>query len=209
METRAERKERISKLRKEQILKAALNVFSRKGFGEATIPEIARQASVATGTIYNYYPSKRELLLAIVENFIITEPLLNLFQHAQKSDFPTFINSVLENRLNFIQEDENLRLLFLMSEIQRDPELSQLYVKQVIKPVMETMEKFYETRIKNGDFRPINPAVVTRALGGMVMGLVILSKLEGETSPLKRMPRHKLMMELTDLIFYGLQGRKN
>jgi len=205
MGTREERKERITKQRKEQILNAALGVFSRKGFGEATIPEIAREAGVATGTIYNYYPSKRELLVAIVTDFIITEPLMNLFKHARESDFPTFIAAVINNRLDFLQEHETRRLLFLMSEIQRDPELKQLYVEQVIKPIMDMMEQFYEARVASGYFRPLNAAVVTRALGGMIMGLVILSGLEGENSPLKRIPRQKLVTELTDLIVKGLQ----
>jgi len=205
MGTREERKERITKQRKEQILNAALGVFSRKGFGEATIPEIAREAGVATGTIYNYYPSKRELLVAIVTDFIITEPLMNLFKHARESDFPTFIAAVINNRLDFLQEHETRRLLFLMSEIQRDPELKQLYVEQVIKPIMDMMEQFYEARVASGYFRPLNAAVVTRALGGMIMGLVILSGLEGENSPLKQIPRQKLVTELTDLIVKGLQ----
>ena len=54
-----------SKLRKEQILRAAEKVFARKGFQEATISDVAREAKVSEATIYEYFPSKEELLFSI------------------------------------------------------------------------------------------------------------------------------------------------
>ena len=63
---RQKRKEKITQQRKGQIQEAALAVFSRKGFGEATIPDIAQEAGIAVGTIYNYYRSKRELFIGIL-----------------------------------------------------------------------------------------------------------------------------------------------
>ena len=91
METREERKERLTRQRKKQISEAAIRMFSQKGFGETTIPEIALEAGVATGTIYNYYPSKRDLLVNIVKDFIITEPFMELFKNARESDFPHWV----------------------------------------------------------------------------------------------------------------------
>jgi AcrR family transcriptional regulator len=40
-------KKEITAQRQEQILKAAMNVFGRKGYAGATVPEIAREAGVA------------------------------------------------------------------------------------------------------------------------------------------------------------------
>ena len=60
MPDRETRKKQILAKRQEQILKAAMEVFSRKGYAAATIPEIARLAGIAAGTIYLYYPSKRD-----------------------------------------------------------------------------------------------------------------------------------------------------
>jgi hypothetical protein len=124
-------------------------------------------------------------------------------------DYTTFLADVLKDRMDLIQKSENTRMLFLMGEVQRDPELKKLYVEQVIKPMMGRMEKFYESRAASGYFRSLDTAVVTRALGGMIMGLVILSVLEGENSSLKRMPLQKLMAELTDLILHGIKGKED
>ncbi|MCK5427972.1 MAG: helix-turn-helix transcriptional regulator, partial [Anaerolineales bacterium] len=49
------KKEAITKRRKRQIIAAAREVFSQKGFSEATTAEIAQQAGVSEGTIYNYF----------------------------------------------------------------------------------------------------------------------------------------------------------
>jgi TetR/AcrR family fatty acid metabolism transcriptional regulator len=51
--------------RKAQILAAAETVFARKGFSEATISDVARQAGVSDATIYEYFASKEELLFTI------------------------------------------------------------------------------------------------------------------------------------------------
>jgi TetR/AcrR family transcriptional regulator, fatty acid metabolism regulator protein len=53
--------------KRERILRAAIRVFSRKGFFNARISEIARAAGVADGTIYLYFKSKDDLLTALFE----------------------------------------------------------------------------------------------------------------------------------------------
>ncbi|MFI8684985.1 TetR/AcrR family transcriptional regulator [Rossellomorea sp. NPDC077527] len=47
------------------IMESAKNIFSEKGFEAASMAEIAKDAGVGTGTIYNYFPSKGALLLRI------------------------------------------------------------------------------------------------------------------------------------------------
>ena len=53
--------------RKEQIVRAALEVFSRKGFHATNVSDVAVKAEVSQGTIYHYFPSKDELFLAAYE----------------------------------------------------------------------------------------------------------------------------------------------
>src|SRR5215472_18781394 len=52
--------------RRAQILAAASQVFSRDGFHRTTVRQIAREAGIADGTIYLYFRSKHELLLALL-----------------------------------------------------------------------------------------------------------------------------------------------
>ena len=57
----AKRKEREKEARKHAILEAAARVFSRKNFGEATLDEIAIDAELSKGTLYNYFKDKQDL----------------------------------------------------------------------------------------------------------------------------------------------------
>src|SRR5262245_3411955 len=66
----AARREEHEEQRRAQILEAALRVFSREGF-ETKVDAIAREAGVAKGTIYLYFPTKEAILAALVERYTL------------------------------------------------------------------------------------------------------------------------------------------
>src|SRR2546426_4715714 len=53
--------------RREQIIDAAMRVFSQKGFTRATNKDVAREAGITPGLIYYYFESKEKLLEAVIE----------------------------------------------------------------------------------------------------------------------------------------------
>jgi AcrR family transcriptional regulator len=204
--TRRERKESITKQRKQQIFEAALKVFSQKGFDQATIPDIAQEAEVAVGTIYNYYQSKHDLLLSIIKDYIVTESLTGLLEQSPKSDVATFLSSLINERL-IIGLDNTDVMQLLMSEIRRDPELRRQYTEQVVRPTFKLLEEHLESRIAKDTFNPSNIHIVVRALIGMIIGLTIISSIEGEKGLLRRIPRQELGAEVTKLILEGIKGK--
>ena len=52
--------------RPQELLDAALSLFVEKGFAATRSEEVAQRAGVSKGTLYLYYPSKEELLKAVV-----------------------------------------------------------------------------------------------------------------------------------------------
>jgi len=56
-----------AKTRKDRIMDAALRIFAEKGFQNATITEISKEAGVSEATIYEYFGTKEDLLFAIPE----------------------------------------------------------------------------------------------------------------------------------------------
>ncbi len=58
------RKDVVTEFREAEILTAARQVFARRGFTDASMEEISQVAGLAKGTLYLYYPSKRELYRA-------------------------------------------------------------------------------------------------------------------------------------------------
>ena len=56
-----------SKLRHETILDAALHVFSRKGYHDAAMDDIAAEAQTSKGGLYFHFPGKQTVFLALLD----------------------------------------------------------------------------------------------------------------------------------------------
>ncbi len=61
-------RQRQKEQRREAIVAAALALFETQGFAATTVEQIAVQAGVSTPTVFNYFGSKQEILLALVEH---------------------------------------------------------------------------------------------------------------------------------------------
>ena len=66
---RIRRKERVRALYENDILDAALEVFSEHGYERAPMNAIAERAEVAIGSVYNLFPSKQALYEELVRRF--------------------------------------------------------------------------------------------------------------------------------------------
>ncbi len=55
--------------KREQIVAAAATVFARSGYSGAVIADIAIQANIGKGTVYEYFKSKEDLFFAVFEWF--------------------------------------------------------------------------------------------------------------------------------------------
>jgi len=207
MADRASRKKMITEKRQQQILEAAAQVFTRKGFAAATIPEIARLAGVASGTIYLYYPSKRELFIAVILETVITLPLREMTDSLSPTNGFSMLKNILHNRLDLVQGDNITRLASLMGEIQRDPELRVLFYEKVLQPFLSKMENFYrQILVPGGGFNKLDPSITVRAVGGTILGFIMIRILEMEHSPLEKLPREVAVESLEKYILHGLMG---
>jgi len=66
--------------RRQQLLQAALEVFSQKDFDDVSVDEIADAAGVSHGLIFQYFGTKKDLYIAIVE------PLIEQFRERIQPD---------------------------------------------------------------------------------------------------------------------------
>lgn len=200
---REERKKQVTERRRGQILEAALAVFSRQGYDRAAMHEIAAEAGIAVGTIYNYYPAKRDILFALY-NLYIFEPFQVALSDTDTLDDTGFVTALMQNRLEFGRENAD-RFIPLMMEVQRDPALRRHFKEELLKPVMKLAETFVSSRIERGDFHDINPAVITHAIGGMVVGFMLLSRIEGEDSLLHTMEPGQMAGDLARFVLKGIK----
>jgi AcrR family transcriptional regulator len=57
-------------IKKSLIIEAAARVFANRGYNSTLIAEIATEAGIGKGTIYEYFPSKEDLFFAVFEWFV-------------------------------------------------------------------------------------------------------------------------------------------
>ena len=206
MVTRIKRKERITRDRRKQILKAALSVFSTKGYGESTMADVAEAAGVGVGTLYNYYKNKRDLLISLVERLLFTEGLISIVSRMDGQGDRQMIDLLLQERLEFAIGNAQT-IIFLFFEIQRDAKLRKHYVQKVVNPAITKLEDFIRSQVKRGNFRQVDDRIIARTIMGTLIGSAILYRLEQHDSPFKKAHLKEISGEIGSLFFTGLEKK--
>jgi AcrR family transcriptional regulator len=70
-----------------RLLEAAAAEFAEKGFGNANVNQISKAAGFAKGTIYNYFPSKRKLMLELIDE-IAAQHITHISKQVEIEDEP-------------------------------------------------------------------------------------------------------------------------
>ena len=153
-------------VRKELILAAARDVFSRKGFKGAATAEIAAQAGVAEGTIFRYFKTKKELLLAVVEP-VETAWIDEFFLSATGENGTENLRVFLKNHLGMVRENFDLFKVFFY-ESQFYPELREKFVENVVLKTLAPVESHLSKMISSGEYREVDVKIASRALYGML-----------------------------------------
>lgn len=160
----SDRKEAMQETRM-NLLEAAAHEFAQHGYAGANVNRIAAAAGFSVGTVYNYFPSKRELMLAFIDeiggrhvDFILQRvkgetDLAQCIQVFFKSGFEFVQKNIPESRaifntLNGPVEDFRQRLFETYAP------LFELLNTDIIKP-----------GVARGDFRPNLPATTS----GLIM----------------------------------------
>lgn len=113
----------------QQLLDAAIDVFSERGFESAGVAEIARRAGYTTGAIYSRWAGKREMLVAAVD-VVMSHHLLHLLGGTSLSA-PEVLASLGADLV--VADDRSSRALLLEAFVtaRRDPEFGAMLERQL------------------------------------------------------------------------------
>lgn len=107
------RPDALSRLRREEIVAAAVKVFSRKGFDAARAEDIAHTAKIAKGTLYLYFRSKEALYSAAIAHAVQELQALSRERMGGASGLAEKLGAAVAVRLHFWQDHEPLYRLLL------------------------------------------------------------------------------------------------
>ena len=131
------------------VIKAAVELFSEKGYAATSTKEIAVRAGVAEGTIFKQYPTKKDLMLWITGRIInkalfplissgISELLAKNYNSREE-----FLSDFLQNRIALIQDGVPL-FKIIFQEIPFHSDIRRMLIEQFKKlPLSAIAEKLF------------------------------------------------------------------
>jgi AcrR family transcriptional regulator len=157
---------RRKEARPQELLDAALELFVEKGFAAARAEEVAARAGVSKGTLYLYYPSKEDLLKAVIKKNLSERLAAGAAQAADFEGSATeLIRSLLVDWWTQIYDDPASSVFkLIITEARTFPEIAEFYAREVVMPAHELMTKIIQRGIDQGEFRPLDADSVMHSL---------------------------------------------
>ncbi|GLC29625.1 TetR/AcrR family transcriptional regulator [Clostridium omnivorum] len=197
--------------REEEILEAAIKIFSEKGFSAATTSEIAKEAGVAEGTIFRYFKTKKDILIKVMAKVVeilgeklIIERLTKLLEENKEKSEREILITIVKDRLEMFEKYWDM-IKIVATEMQFHKDLREVFIKSVVTKGKDIVENFINAGVSKGVFRKVDTAIALRSLIGMVGIYVIQSQVFPEVI---NMDKDRQIEEMVDLFLYGL-SKKN
>lgn len=202
----AQARSALARQRRQQIAQAAREVFSTRGYGEATVREIARRAGVAEGTVYLYFRSKRDLLVAAWESLALAGVLTPLRQAetSPPGSEERLLAAILRDQFQvLLRHGSFFRLVMHRADV--DPEFRRR-IRARVRQFLAEVTRLLQRGVQRGAVARLNFEVVVRALGALIRGLVLFDRYDPK--PLfDRYSPEVVAREVARLILYGLLPR--
>lgn len=187
--------------RRAQILRAALEVFSRRGFHGATIREIASTAGLAEGTIYLYFPSKLEVLRGVI-GLIADDGAPPGPEEFAPGDDEGLVRAFVDARVKTLARHASfIRLVVHEADLHED--VRREFFRRLHEPFVWRFRAYLERRIGDGAFRPVNTEVTASICFRMVMSYIMTQHVLGLAGV--KYDDEEYLREMVALILGGLR----
>ena len=195
--------------RPDEILSAAMDVFTEKGFAAARVEDIATRAGLSKGAVYLYFESKEAMLQALVERSAgrIANAASTLSLMGADDDPERAYRAILKMALTALSDPEiSAAPRLVLGEAGRFPELAQFYRKRVIEVGRTAMAHLIRTGRKNGHFRDVaDEAALLAFIGPAVAQMMLSTVFRLDDDP--ELDPGDLADAIADIVLNGLKPR--
>jgi len=149
-----------------KIIDAATKIFAKKGFHQARISEIAREAQIADGTIYIYFENKDDILISLFEEQM-NVVLDNMVKKISEQNNPIKkLEKFALTHLQLIEQNKNLAEI-IQVEIRQSSKFMKEYKNEKFTQYLDLVGKIIQEGQENGVFKKeVIPGVAKRAFFG-------------------------------------------
>lgn len=168
-----------AEITKQNLLSAALEVFSRKGYTATRVEDVARQANLSTGAIYHHFGGKSDLYIALVEKNSAKANRLAQQIIEEGGSPATTLTRLLVRMFQFAEEDSEYRAVIELSlnktEAVSDLASINAQILESRRQLAWFLSGLISEGIRIGEFRSsIAPEDAALALVGYMNGLGLI-----------------------------------
>jgi AcrR family transcriptional regulator len=166
---------RRKEARPAEIINAAIDVFSERGFANAKLDEVARRAGVVKGTLYRYFDSKEALFRAVVQH-LITNHLQSVENSAAtlQGSLANFVPMLLGTAARRLGDPRLPGLArMVLTESRSFPDLATVWHDELASRMLSLVAGMVAKAQERGEIRQGDPKLYAFSiLGPMTMGVL-------------------------------------
>jgi AcrR family transcriptional regulator len=160
---------------KQDLLNAALAVFSHKGYAATRLSDIAQAAGVTRGAIYHHFGGKEELFISLLDDASEISSQAIEQAIAQGGGLLEVLSHIMINTFNLIEDDRRFRQVMALSLATSNLDLLAQRKYQEAEALVESISQSLSGGIASGELRPdLDPKNAARALLAYQNGLAML-----------------------------------
>jgi AcrR family transcriptional regulator len=183
--------------RRKEIFNASVHLFLSKGFNETSMREIAKAARIGKTTLYDYFPSKDDILLSFVEDELQT--LTERAKEITKQNVGAMekLRQMMFVYMEYLETNEDFYMK-LSLEVQRLAQQSLERIQRKRHALQDLLRGIIDEGIQEGCFRAVDSLLATRVIFTALTPAVYTTRPSGS--------RQQMMEEAFTLILKGIEA---
>ncbi len=182
--TRARRTE-SEPVRRAQLLRAARKVFRAKGYDGASVSEIVREAGVAQGTFYLYFPSKKDAAVSLVDGLMETMAQAVATAVESRTSFEDRLESMIAAGFKVARKNADLFRLTFIGADETHPEMHSQSPEHA--SLLRVITDLFSDAVDAGEMEGMDPEIAARLAIGLLQHAMIEAFVFGEGEEVNRL----------------------
>ncbi len=194
---------------KDAILQSAIDLFSQKGFNATSTAEIAAAAGVAEVTVFRHFKTKKDILLAVLEQFleafgreVVINPIRAIVEENEGKPQRDILVMMVRDRIALLEKNSDI-LWIVITEMKYHPELKERIRETFGADAAAIIRRAFWQEQGNDLFPQRNTESAMRAFVGTVLSLILQHKALPEFFP-RTKTLDESIEEAVDVLLYGI-----
>lgn len=183
--------------KRQEIARAAIRIFSQKGYHQVKIRDITASLGISTGTFYIYFEDKQALFVDVVD--MVIRAILGDAAEAIRQEKDILKRMVLRGKVFYDNYSKYSEILSqLRAEMVGEDGWSREKIKKAYHALTQPVIRDIQKGIDSGVFRKIDPDLAAYALTGLIQIMCLRTTIGGDYS------FERIMDFLVDFMMKGL-----